>query len=230
MATITPYRSGQRPGPDGFAQLVHAEWTKFRTVRGWILGLIVAVVVAAGFGLLTTGASGTVCQRTGSGPAHCRPAPQPSFPLGPGGEPVADSFYFVHQPLAGNGTITVRVTSLTGLVPAANLDTPSPTLRPGTEEWAKAGIIIKQSLKPGSEYAAMMVAAGHGVRMQWNYTADLPGLPGTAGPANPRWLRLIRAGDVITGYDSADGTHWVKAGAVTLPGLPSTTSAGLFAA
>jgi ABC-type transport system involved in multi-copper enzyme maturation permease subunit/regulation of enolase protein 1 (concanavalin A-like superfamily) len=230
MATITPYRSGQRPGPDGFAQLVRAEWTKFRTVRGWILGLIVAVVVAAGFGLLTTGASGTVCQRTSNGPAHCRPAPQPSFPLGPGGEPVSDSFYFVHQPLAGNGTITVRVTSLTGLVPAANLNTPSPTLRPGTEQWAKAGIIIKQSLKPGSEYAAMMVAARHGVRMQWNYTADRPGLPGTVGPANPRWLRLTRAGDVITGYDSADGTHWVKAGAVTLHGLPSTVQVGLFAA
>ena len=136
----------------------------------------------------------------------------------------------MHQPLAGNGTITVRVTSLTGLVPAANLDTPSPTLRPGTQEWAKAGIIIKQSLKPGSEYAAMMVAAGHGVRMQWNYTADRPGLPGTVGPANPRWLRLTRAGDVITGYDSADGTHWVKVGAVTLPGLPSTVQVGLFAA
>ena len=143
---------------------------------------------------------------------------------------MTDSFYFVHQPLARNGTITVRVASLTGLVPAANLNTPSITLRPGTQEWAKAGIIIKQSLKPGSEYAAMMVAAGHGVRMQWNYTADRPGLPGTVGPANPRWLRLTRAGDVITGYDSADGTHWVKAGAVTLPGLPSTVQAGLFAA
>ena len=182
MATITPYRPAQRPGPDGFAQLVHAEWTKFRTVRGWITGLIVAAVVAAGFGLLTTGASGSVCHRTRNGPVHCGPAPQPSFPLGPGGEPVADSFYFVHQPLAGNGTVTVRVTSLTGLVPA-NPDAPSPGLRPGTEEWAKAGIIIKQSLKPGSPYAAMMVAAGHGVRMQWNYTADRPGLPGTVGPA-----------------------------------------------
>ena len=143
---------------------------------------------------------------------------------------MTDSFYFVHQPLARNGTITVRVASLTGLVPAANLNSPSLTLRPGTQEWAKAGIIIKQSLKPGSAYAAMMVAAGHGVRMQWNYTADLPGLPGTVGPANPRWLRLTRAGDVITGYDSADGTHWVKAGTVTLPGLPSTVQAGLFAA
>jgi len=229
MTTITPYRSAQQPGPDGFEQLVHAEWTKFRTVRGWITGLIVAAVVAAGFGLLTTGASGSVCHRTRNGPVHCGPAPQPSFPLGPGGEPVADSFYFVHQPLTGNGTITVRVASLTGLVPA-HPDAPSPGLRPGTEEWAKAGIIIKQSLKPGSPYAAMMVAAGHGVRMQWNYTADRPGLPGTVGPANPRWLRLTRDGDVITGYDSADGTHWVKVGTVTLPGLPSSVQAGLFAA
>jgi len=230
MTTITPYRSAQQPGPDGFAQLVHAEWTKFRTVRGWILGLAAAVVVGAGFGLLPTGASSSVCQRTATGTAHCGPAPQPSFPLGPGGEPVTDSFYFVHQPLAGNGTITVRVRSLTGLVPAGNLDSASPTMRPGTENWAKAGIIIKQSTKPGSPYAAMMVAAGHGVRMQWNYTGDLPGLPGSVGPATPRWLRLTRAGDVITGYDSADGAHWVKAGAVTLPGLPSTVQAGLFAA
>ena len=75
-----------------------------------------------------------------------------------------------------------------------------------------------------------MVAAGHGVRMQWNYTGDTAGLPGTVGPANPRWLRLTRSGDVITGYDSADGTHWVAVGAVTLAGCPSTAQVGLFAA
>ena len=39
-----------------------------------------------------------------------------TLPLGPGGEAVSDSFYFVHQPLAGNGSITVRVTSLTGRI------------------------------------------------------------------------------------------------------------------
>jgi len=27
---------------DGFAQLLHAEWTKFRTVRGWVIGVIIA--------------------------------------------------------------------------------------------------------------------------------------------------------------------------------------------
>ena len=34
MTTITKYRSPVQDGRDGFPQLVHAEWTKFRTVRG----------------------------------------------------------------------------------------------------------------------------------------------------------------------------------------------------
>jgi ABC-type transport system involved in multi-copper enzyme maturation permease subunit len=232
MTTITPYRSDQRSGHDGFAQLLRAEWTKFRTVRGWIIGMIVAVVVAAGIGLLGTGGSGgSGCQQAGSsGPARSGAACGTlSFPLGPGGEPVSDSFYFVRQPLTGDGSITVRVTSMTGLLPSANPNNPNST-HPGLEEWAKAGIIIKQNTNQGSAYAAMMVAAGHGVRMQWNYTGDTAGLPGAVGPANPRWLRLTRAGDVLTGYDSADGTHWTEVGAVTLSGLPSTVQAGLLVA
>ena len=48
--------------------------------------------------------------------------------------------------------------------------------------------------------------------------------------ASPRWLRLTRSGDTITGYDSADGAHWTKAGTATLPGLPATIQAGVFAA
>ena len=35
---------------------------------------------------------------------------------------------------------------------------------------------------------------------------------------------------MITGYDSADGTHWSQVGTVTLAGLPSTAQVGLFAA
>jgi ABC-type transport system involved in multi-copper enzyme maturation permease subunit len=46
----------------------------------------------------------------------------------------------------------------------------------------------------------------------------------------PRWLRLVRDGGTITGYDSADGTHWTLVGTAALPGLTSTVQAGLFAA
>jgi ABC-type transport system involved in multi-copper enzyme maturation permease subunit len=239
MTAIAPYRSDAPPGRDGFSQLVHAEWTKFRTVRGWVIGLIVAVLVAAGIGLLSGGGAQSGCQGSGTqvgstqagsgavgGSAACA---LPSLALGPAGEPVSDNFYFVRQPLTGDGSITVEITSMTGLLPSANSGNPNPT-QPGLEEWAKAGIIIKQNLRQGSPYAAMMVAGGHGVRMQWNYTGDTAGLPGAVGPANPRWLRLTRSGDVLTGYDSADGTHWTEVGTVTLSGLPSTVQAGLFVA
>jgi len=235
MSVMTPYQSALSVGRDGFAELLHAEWTKFRTVRGWIIGLIIGLLAMAGLGLLTAGASQSSCQAQG-GPARSGAACAPSFPLGPSGEPVNDSFYFVHQPLTGDGSITVRVTSMTGLLPPANAQLgsvgPASTgdTRPGLYPWAKAGIIIKESLNQGSAYAAMMVAADNGVRMQWNYTGDTPGLPGAVSAANPRWLRLTRSGDVITGYDSVDGTHWTQVGTVTLSGLPSAVQIGLFAA
>ena len=234
MTTITPYRSPVQDGRDGFGQLLHAEWTKFRTVRGWVIGMIIAILVIAGLGVFLVAASGHVsCGSvgpSGSGPvrhglAACGPPP---LLLGPGGEPVTDSFYFVRQPLAGNGSITVRVTSLTGLPPSANGSSQGPSVakQPGLVPWSKAGIIIKQDLSQGSAYAAMMVTGGNGVRMQWNYTGDTPGMSGAVSAANPRWLRLTRDGGTITGYDSTDGAHWTQVGAVHLAGLPSNVQAG----
>jgi ABC-type transport system involved in multi-copper enzyme maturation permease subunit len=75
----------------------------------------------------------------------------------------------------------------------------------------------------------MMVTGRHGVRMQYDYTHDTAGLAGTVSGVSPRWLRLTRSGDLITGYDSADGTHWNQVATASLAGLPSTAQAGLFA-
>src|SRR5690349_11314221 len=108
MTTFTPYRSELRPGRDRFAQLLRAEWMKFRTVRGWVIGMIVAVLVTAGIGLLASGGAQNSCQQAqvgsngqvgGSGPVRSGAGCVPTFPLGPGGEPVTDSFYLVRQPL-----------------------------------------------------------------------------------------------------------------------------------
>jgi ABC-type transport system involved in multi-copper enzyme maturation permease subunit len=199
---------------DGFAQLVHAEWTKFRTVRGWVIAMIVAAMVIVGLGYFI--ASGNVC---GSGPFPGQPYTLAcTSPIGPGGEAVTDEFYLVHRPLAGNGSITVRVTTLAGVPGTA-----------GLQPWSKAGIIVTAGTRPGSGYAAMMVTGGHGARMQWDYTQDVAGLAGKVSASNPRWLRLTRDGDTITGFDSADGTHWTEVGSATLAGLPTVTQAGLFA-
>ena len=231
MTTLAPYRSELRTGRDGFAQLLRAEWTKFRTVRGWGIGIVVAMLVIVGLGALTGANSQCGIQTSPNGPSLACPAP----PAGPGGEWVTDSFYFVRQPLAGNGSITARVASLTGLFSthgAAEAGGGSPTagMASGVQPWSKAGIIIKASTRPGAAYAAMMVTGSHGVRMQWDFTHDVAGLAGKVSAASPRWLRLTRSGDTITGYDSADGAHWTRVGAATMAGLPSTTQSGLFAA
>ncbi|HET7014049.1 MAG TPA: ABC transporter permease subunit [Streptosporangiaceae bacterium] len=233
-STVTSPRKHSAPAPGparaGFWSLLHAEWTKFRTVRGWLIGMVLAAILTFALGVLTANAE------IGCGPTKTGRACLPHIPIGPGGEAVNDTFYFVHQPLTGNGTITVRVTSLAekvvsggGRVPAPGQGQSAPPLTSATVPWAKAGIIIKQKDLPGSAYAAMLVTGSHGVRMQYNYTGDLAGLPGNVSAAEPRWLRLVRAGNSITGYDSADGTHWTKVGAVTLAGLRSVVQVGLFA-
>ncbi|HSZ43016.1 MAG TPA: ABC transporter permease subunit [Trebonia sp.] len=232
MTTITPYRSTARNPRDGFGPLLRAEWTKFRTVRGWIIGMFIAIIVTAGLGALVAQASTNVsCTQSGGGQATvkhgaaCGASRQRL--LGPGGEPVDDQFYFVRQPLDGNGSLTVKLTSLAGLV-QPNSGGPEPRGQAFLDPWSKAGIIIKDGTRQGSAYAAMMATGGNGVRMQWDYTRDTAGLPGAVSAANPRWLRLTRTGDTLTGYDSGDGTHWTQVGTVRLNGLPSTVQAGLF--
>jgi ABC-type transport system involved in multi-copper enzyme maturation permease subunit len=224
-----PYRSTVPAGHAGFAQLVHAEWTKFRTVGGWLTGLAAVVVAMVLMSLLSAAGEQHQC---GGG---C-----PSIPLGPAGEPVTDAFYFVHQPLSGSGSITVRVSSLTGMIPSAAAvvgrplasvgrdGEPLADAQPALQSWAKAGIIVAASTEQGSHYAAVMVTGSHGVRMQYDYTGDTAGTPGRVSPASPRWLRLTRAGDMITGSESTDGARWRDIDTVRLAGLPSTVEAGLF--
>jgi hypothetical protein len=200
-----------------FARLLRMEWAEFRRVRGRVIGMVIAALVTVLPGLLI--ATGSSC-RGPQGDA-C-----PPVPLGPGGEAVRDRFFFVHQPLTGDGSITARVTSLTGLItyPPPNHD----QIVPGVVPWAKAGVIIKESTTPGSAYAAMMITGGHGVRMQYDFTGDTAGHPGGVSPRSPRWLRLTRSGNTLIGYESTDGAQWSRIGTAQLTGLPATVEAGLF--
>ncbi len=222
---------GDGPRGGGFGSLLRAEWIKFRSVRGWVIGMILAALLTIFLGVFAAANGSVGCQING-GPVKSGKACLPYVPHGPGGEIVTDSFAFARQPLTGNGTITARVTSLTGEhanLSAGPAQVGNGNMVPGLAEWAKAGIIIKQSTGQGSAYAAMMVTSSNGVRMQYNYTGDTAGMPGVVSAVHPRWLRLTRSGDTITGYDSAGGTHWTQVGTVQLTRLPSTVQAGMFA-
>lgn len=208
----------------GFTRLLRAEFTKFRTVRAWMIALCAAAIVFVVLSFLSAFESRALV---------------PALPTGPGGEPVSDTYMFVHRTLAGDGALTARVTSLSGaytpLSPTSgsafgesSKGGPNSQLDPGLAPWAKAGIILEPDTNQGTAYAAVMVTGSRGVQMQYNYTHDSPGLAGPVGPSFPRWLRLTRAGDVITGYDSADGARWTEIGTARLTGLPRTVQIGLF--
>jgi ABC-type transport system involved in multi-copper enzyme maturation permease subunit len=185
--------------------VIAAEWLKFRTVRGWVVAVAIALAAVAFLGL-------TDAQHGSCDVSACTPL------LGPAGEPVTDNFYFVGSAVTGNGAVTARVSALT-----SDVRTPGTGNQRVTVPWAKAGIILKASLSQGSAYVAIMVTGTRGVRMQDDFTGDIAGPPLKAA-----WLRLVRSGSTVTGYASADGTAWTKVAAVTLPGFPATARAGMF--
>jgi uncharacterized repeat protein (TIGR03806 family) len=123
---------------------------------------------------------------------------------------VADSFHFAGRPLIGDGQIVARVTSLQF-----------------TDPWAKAGVMFRENLDPGSRHALMAVTAEGNSAFQSRTNANAISA-NTLGPAAkiPRWIKLVRAGNVFTGYVSADGKDWQRADSVTIP-LGKTIYAGL---
>ncbi|WP_129771435.1 ABC transporter permease subunit [Streptomyces sp. L-9-10] len=197
------------------SELLRREWTGFRR-PGRLIAMVAAALAVVTIGLLYAFGNHASCD--GSCPAE---------PTGPDGSLVNDQFAFLHRDLGENGSITVRMTSMTGTItyPPPDHD----QIVPGLVPWAKAGIIIKDGVRQGSSYAALMLTGDHGVRMQYDYRHDIAGSDGGVSATSPRWLRLTRAGDTITGYESADGERWAKVGTARLSGLPRTVRVGLFA-
>jgi YVTN family beta-propeller protein len=129
---------------------------------------------------------------------------------------TADGFQFALTQLTGDGEIRARVTSQTN-----------------TNPWAKAGVMFRESLTAGSRHVMMFTTptgAGNGFGSVWRPTANAATsyAGGSALNAVPNnWVRLVRAGNVLTAYSSANGTAWTTVNSVTLSGLGSTLYVGL---
>ncbi|MFE9205183.1 hypothetical protein [Micromonospora sp. NPDC007230] len=196
-------------------ELLHREWRSFRR-PGRLIALAAAALAVIALGLLAALGNHSSCA-----------GPCPTTPTAADGSVVSDRFWFLHRDLGRDGAITVRMTSMTGTItyPPPDHD----QIVSGLVPWAKAGIIVKDGLRQGSAYAALMMTGSHGVRMQYDYRHDIAGSTGTVSPQSPRWLRLTRSGDTITGAESADGQQWHTVGTATLSGLPNTVQVGIFA-
>ena len=135
------------------------------------------------------------------------------FTVGASGADIwgaADQFHFAYQPLTGDGTITARVSGLTN-----------------THSWAKAGVMLRDTLADGSAHATMFVSAGRGLAFQRRVLGGGTSTH-TAGAAAgvPHWVRLSRSGMTFTAYTSADGVSWTLVGSDTIAMGP-TIYAGL---
>jgi hypothetical protein len=114
---------------------------------------------------------------------------------------IADEFRYTYKQLTGAGSITAQVLSVQN-----------------TDPWAKAGVMIRQTLDAGSKFAAVYITPGNGCRFQARLT---PGSSATSDTADnaftpeqtaitaPYWIRIERdTADNFNGYYSSDGANW----------------------
>ena len=107
---------------------------------------------------------------------------------------TADDFRYAWKRLSGNGSIVARVDSLVDTWP-----------------WAKAGVMIRDTLDPISTHAMLVLTPGNGVAFQYRPTtaAASQGVNQVDLQA-PYWVRLTRSGDTFTAARSEDGVTWVS--------------------
>ena len=107
----------------------------------------------------------------------------------------SDEFHFAFKQVTGAIAIIAKVESLEN-----------------TDPFAKAGVMIRDTLEPGSRNAAVFITPENGVRFQYRNTDG-----GTTdrlfaeGITAPQWLKLERtAGGLVRGYYSEDGATWER--------------------
>lgn len=116
---------------------------------------------------------------------------------------ASDQFHFASVPVTGDVQITARVAS-----------------QQQTDTWAKAALMIRQDSSTSSPYAMIAVTPYYGISFQSRQStganAELE-MSGHGNGAAPTWLRLIRSGQFIAGYQSENGTDWTLFASARIP-------------
>jgi hypothetical protein len=120
---------------------------------------------------------------------------------------TADEFHFYYQQITGDFDVVVHSTGIES-----------------TDEWAKAGLMVRQRLNADSENAMIRRQPNGRVSFQWrsdngNETeSTTSGGTGESevdnGYITADWLRLRRSGDTIEAYGSTDGSDWTRIAAI----------------
>jgi len=122
---------------------------------------------------------------------------------------TSDSFHYYHRDLNGDGEISVRVASLSN-----------------TNEWAKAGVMIRETTAAGSRVVFAGVTPQPGLELIRRVDTGSTTTATAASGDAPRWIRLVRQGDLFTAYSSTDGSTWTSIGTATVS-MPASVRIGL---
>jgi hypothetical protein len=105
---------------------------------------------------------------------------------------TSDQFHFAYQKVQGDVEISARILSI-GM----------------THSWAKAGLMIRNTLATGSANAMMANTVSNGAIFQVRHAekANATSSNGTELD-NPAWVKIKRQGNILYGYESLDGSEW----------------------
>ena len=137
-----------------------------------------------------------------------------TFTMSAGGTDIwnnSDQFRFACKSLNGNGSIAARVDSVGN-----------------TNVWAKASVMIRETLDAGSKNACIAVTPGSGISFQWRDTVNgASANSATAALVAPYWVRITRTGNVFKAEYSADGKTWIQQGVDTTVVMATSVYIGL---
>jgi hypothetical protein len=121
----------------------------------------------------------------------------------------ADEFHFAYKMLSGAGSITAKVVSVSN-----------------TDPWAKAGVMIRETLNPNSAHAFACITPGNGVASQYRpNTGGTSGNYNQTGVAAPYWVKLERSvSGLFTVSQSANGTSWQPVTGAVAQTIPMGTN------
>jgi prepilin-type N-terminal cleavage/methylation domain-containing protein len=106
---------------------------------------------------------------------------------------VGDQFQFLYRPLTGDGSITARVASQTT-----------------NDGGAQAGVMFRETLDTASSDAMMGTLQSSSAQLvSRNGTGTAATIVTNAAQPAPYWVRLTRAGNLITAEQSVDGVTWI---------------------
>lgn len=123
---------------------------------------------------------------------------------------TSDQFQFVNQSITGDGEIIAKVNSLTN-----------------TNTYAKAGVMFRETLTPTSKHAMTDITAAAGVEFLTRNAVSGVTAADVAAGTSPKWLRVVRSGNVFTSYTSDNGTTWTQLGTPKTIAMANTIYAGM---